>query len=149
MVVEEALNNGIPVIVSDRVGCRDDLVSEKNGIVFPYSDIKALKEAIIKMTDIEYYNTLRVNISQMNFIARGQHQIEIFTKESNDTPILLLDDVFSELDNNKKNNLLDIIMNNNIQTIITTTDIDNIDDNILKESNLIKVENGKCSTRGD
>ena len=80
LVVEEALNNGIPVIVSDRVGCRDDLVSEKNGIVFPYSDIKALKEAIIKMTDIEYYNTLRVNISQMNFIARGQHQIEIFTK---------------------------------------------------------------------
>ena len=86
---------------------------------------------------------------RMAVLALKLSEIEIFTRESNDTPILLLDDVFSELDNIKKNNLLDIIMNNNIQTIITTTDIDNIDDNILKKSNLIKVENGKCSTRGD
>ncbi len=80
LVVEEALNNGTPVIVSDRVGCREDLVSDKNGIVFPFNDSIALHEAIIKMTQIEYYNQLRYNISKMDFISRAQHQIDCFVE---------------------------------------------------------------------
>ena len=80
LVVEEALNNGTPVIVSDRVGCREDLVSDKNGIVFPCNDSIALQEAIIKMTQIEYYNQLRYNISKMDFISRAQYQIDCFVE---------------------------------------------------------------------
>ncbi len=34
LVVEEALNNGLPVIVSDRVGCAEEIIDESNGIVF-------------------------------------------------------------------------------------------------------------------
>jgi DNA replication and repair protein RecF len=54
---------------------------------------------------------------------------------------LLLDDVFSELDRKKKNNLLKYI-NNEIQTIITTTDLNNISKKIRDESKLIEIENG-------
>lgn len=69
-------------------------------------------------------------------------EIEIFKNYSKTSPILLLDDVFSELDDEKKNNLLKYI-NDDIQTIITTTDLENIDDSIIKSSKLFKIEAGK------
>lgn len=68
-------------------------------------------------------------------------EIEIFKNYSKTSPILLLDDVFSELDDEKKNNLLKYI-NDDIQTIITTTDLENIDDAIIKKSKLFKIESG-------
>ena len=69
-------------------------------------------------------------------------EIEIFKKYKKVTPILLLDDVFSELDKNKKNKLLKYIKGN-IQTIITTTDLNLIDKKIIDRSKLIEIENGK------
>jgi recF protein len=71
--------------------------------------------------------------------------IELYKKYKNDTPILLLDDVFSELDNLKKDNLLKYI-SKNIQTIITTTELDNIDKKIIKKAQLIQVKNGIVKT---
>lgn len=85
---------------------------------------------------------------RMAVLALKLTEIEIFTKESDDTPILLLDDVFSELDDYKKNNLLNIL-DESIQTIITTTDLKNIDKRILDKANLIEIEDGKCITRGE
>lgn len=69
-------------------------------------------------------------------------EINIFKKYKEQTPILLLDDVFSELDQKKKNNLLKYI-NDNIQVIITTTDVKNISKKILKDANVIKIKEGK------
>ncbi len=75
LVVEEALNNGLPVIVSNKVGCSSEIIIEdKNGIIFQLDEIDGLRKAILKMTDISYYNSLRKNISTMNFefIAKEQ-----------------------------------------------------------------------------
>lgn len=69
-------------------------------------------------------------------------EIDIFNDFKQTKPILLLDDVFSELDNTRKNNLLTYI-NNNMQTIITTTDLSNLDKNLVETSNLIKIKNGQ------
>ena len=68
-------------------------------------------------------------------------EIELFKKYKNDTPILLLDDIFSELDNRKKNNLLRYIVKD-IQTIITTTDLNNLNKKLVKKSKIFKIENG-------
>ncbi len=68
-------------------------------------------------------------------------EIEIFKNYCQKQPILLLDDVFSELDDVKKNNLLSFIRKE-IQTIITTTEISNIESSILNESKLIEIEDG-------
>lgn len=78
LVVEEALNNGCPVIVSDRVGCREALVSDKVGIVFQHDSIEALKDIIRKITETDYYNYLRKNISMMNFDCRARKQVETY-----------------------------------------------------------------------
>ena len=53
-------------------------------------------------------------------------EIAIFKEFCNTEPVLLLDDIFSELDIKKRNKLLKIINSDNVQSIITTTDIRNI-----------------------
>lgn len=79
IVVEEALNNGLPVIVSDRVGCHEALVNEENGLVFPLSEgQEALRRAVLKMTDVTYYNHLREHISHYDFAAIEREQVESY-----------------------------------------------------------------------
>lgn len=80
LVVEEALNNGCPVVVSDRVGCKDDLVKEDTGIVFSHDDRESLKEAIFKMTDVEFYNKLREGVSRLDFAKRASEQTNVYLK---------------------------------------------------------------------
>lgn len=55
LVVNEALANGIPVIVSDKVGCRADLVdgATPTGIVVPWNDVSQLSNAMSKMATDE------------------------------------------------------------------------------------------------
>lgn len=69
-------------------------------------------------------------------------EIPIFKKYKETTPILLLDDVFSELSDDKKNNLIKYI-SKDIQTIITTTELNNLDSKLVKKAKLFKIEQGK------
>lgn len=78
LVVEEALNNGTPVIVSDHVGCHKDLVTPETGLVFKSNDETGLMEAVMKISDVKFYNTLREGVSKLDFNARAQRQIQSF-----------------------------------------------------------------------
>lgn len=78
LVVEEALNNGLPVIVSDRVGCAEEIINETNGIIFRYNDRNDLKRAIERMTDVEFYNELRLHISHLDFEEIEKRQVEAY-----------------------------------------------------------------------
>ena len=98
--------------------------------------------------DIEFYledKNLKFYGSQgqqrVAVLAFKLSEIEIFKKYKDTTPILLLDDIFSELDDIKKNNLLKYI-NRDIQTIITTTDLNNLDNKLIKKSKLFNINNG-------
>ena len=59
-------------------------------------------------------------------------------------PVLLLDDVLSELDKNRQLKLLDAI-NENVQTFITTPSISDIKEDLLKKAKVFKIENGNIS----
>ena len=80
LVVEEALNNGLPVIVSDRVGCAEEIIDETNGLVFKYDSSSSLTEAIARMSHLPFYNSLRENISMLNFEEIERKQIECYIK---------------------------------------------------------------------
>lgn len=82
LVVEEALNNGLPIIVSDRVGCGADLATPETGLIFDYSNENSLREAVLKMTDVSFYNKLRQNVSKMDFLKRAEHQVETFCQSN-------------------------------------------------------------------
>ncbi len=69
-------------------------------------------------------------------------EAEIIKKYKNVTPIFLLDDVFSELDGIRKNNLLKYIATE-YQVILTTTDITKISKKLIDVANVIKIDTGQ------
>ncbi len=56
-------------------------------------------------------------------------------------PILILDDLFSELDKEKVTNLLGML-DRNVQTFMTTTDLKNISKKVIKDAKKFKVNDG-------
>lgn len=69
-------------------------------------------------------------------------EAEIIKKYKKALPILLLDDVFSELDGIRKNNLLKYLSSGS-QVILTTTDINKISKRLIDNANIIKIEQYK------
>ena len=67
-------------------------------------------------------------------------EIELVKKMTKDTPVLLLDDVLSELDSNRQNYLLSSL--GDIQTIITCTGLDEFVNNRFEINKIFKVTNG-------
>lgn len=68
-------------------------------------------------------------------------EIELVKRAINDTPILLLDDVLSELDKHRQNYLLDSI--NDIQTLITCTGVDDFVNHRFSINKVFHVQNGQ------
>ena len=83
LVVEEALNNGLPVIVSNRVGCHENLIKENyNGFVYAVNDHDMFKKYIKQITKPEIYNRLVYNISNIDFQQQAYKQISSFVNLS-------------------------------------------------------------------
>ena len=66
-------------------------------------------------------------------------EIELVKKLTKDTPLLLLDDVLSELDSSRQNYLLNSI--GDIQTIITCTGLEEFVNNRFEINRIFKVSN--------
>ena len=101
--------------------------------------------------DLEFYiNDLDAKMyasqGQQRSIVLSLKLAEInYLKEKTGTyPVLLLDDVLSELDKNRQLKLLDAI-NENVQTFITTPSISDIKEDLLKKAKVFKIENGKIN----
>ena len=67
-------------------------------------------------------------------------EIELVRKKIGENPVLLLDDVLSELDSNRQNYLLNSI--GDIQTIITCTGLDEFVNHRFEINKVFKVTNG-------
>lgn len=68
-------------------------------------------------------------------------EIELIKQETNESPILLLDDVLSELDDYRQSHLLNTIQNK-VQTFVTTTSIDGIHHDTIQQAKLFHVKQG-------
>ncbi|WP_175989816.1 DNA replication/repair protein RecF [Bacillus sp. Marseille-Q1617] len=68
-------------------------------------------------------------------------EIELIHSEIKEYPILLLDDVLSELDDYRQSHLLNTIQGK-VQTFVTTTNVDGIDHQTLNEAAQFEVEAG-------
>ena len=67
--------------------------------------------------------------------------VEFIYKRKGEYPVLLLDDVLSELDVNRQNNLIQYI-NNKTQTFITTTDLSEINFEKIDNYSIFHIEKG-------
>ena len=68
-------------------------------------------------------------------------EIKVINEIKKINPILILDDLFSELDKEKIGNILKLL-DKDVQTFITTTEINKVDKKILKNAKIFKVDNG-------
>ncbi|CAM3052729.1 DNA replication/repair protein RecF [Sporolactobacillus spathodeae] len=75
-------------------------------------------------------------------------EIELIKYEVGDYPILLLDDVLSELDDIRKTHLL-AAFKDKVQTFVTTTSIDGLDAQLVNRATLFKIERGTAVSLKD
>lgn len=128
--------------------CTDEQVFEKQLKDSRDRDIKfKLTNVGPHRDDISFYND---EIDIRRFGSQGQQrttalslklaEIELVKHAINDTPILLLDDVLSELDGGRQNYLLNSI--SDVQTLITCTGLDEFIKNRFNINKIFKVSNG-------
>lgn len=130
-----------------RVDLRDFLIEKYNSLLMSELLQKTTLLGCHKDDFKMYLNELDVT----EFASQGQQrlsilslklaEIEVFKKEKNISPIILLDDIFSELDEKKKNNIIKYFKDD-VQIFITTTDIKDINDDLKNKSDIYIVENG-------
>lgn len=78
LVVEEALYWGLPVIVSNKIGCSVDLVRTYNsGEIFQLSDDNGLSKAIDNIED--KYNEYKSNVESIDWDGRCNNQVSAYT----------------------------------------------------------------------
>ena len=73
-------------------------------------------------------------------------EIELVTRLIGDKPVLMLDDVLSELDSRRQNYLMNTI--GGIQTMITCTGLDEFVNNRFEIDQLFNIENGQLAENG-
>ena len=68
-------------------------------------------------------------------------EVKIFIEKYDIKPILLLDDLFSELDEKNRNNIFKSL-DKSIQVFITTTDLKNINKRIVEKAKIFDLDEG-------
>lgn len=94
---------------------------------------------LIGNDDIKIYGSQ--GQQKVAIIALKLSEIEIFKEITSTYPIILLDDIFSELDIKNRNKLINYI-NKDIQVIITSNDTRGVNKKFLDNSKIFKVING-------
>jgi DNA replication and repair protein RecF len=74
--------------------------------------------------------------------------MELMRSETGEYPVVLLDDVMSELDRARRKFLVEIL-NTKAQTIITTTHLGSFTEDILANASIFRIEAGTIAERGN
>jgi len=97
---------------------------------------------IFTMNDQEIKYFASEGQQKNSVIAFKMAELEMFNDIKKEYPILILDDLFSELDLKKVEKILNYI-SDDVQTFITTTDLKKIKKNHLKNSKVFKLDKGE------
>lgn len=72
-------------------------------------------------------------------------ELELIKEKEGVYPIFFLDDVMSELDEDRRHFLLELIIDKKVQTFITSINLDYFNSNIKEKSRIFKIEEGKVT----
>ena len=95
--------------------------------------------------DIKYYGSQ--GQQKLAILSFKLSEIDIFNNITGENPILLLDDIFSEFDIKKRNNILKYINSKDIQCFITTTDLKNINKRYIINASIYEVKDGNIERK--
>lgn len=119
---------------------KKDMLNGKTSIGIHHDDLKfILNDFVLKECGSEG--------QQKNaLISFKLSEINIVKKIKGYYPILIFDDLSSELDNEKINNILNLL-DNKVQTFITTTNLNNFSSSFLEKAKLFYVAEGKLEEK--
>ena len=78
-------------------------------------------------------------LQKLIVLAMKLSEVQIFVNDYDIKPILLLDDLFSELDEKNRNNIFKSL-NKDIQVFITTTDLKNINKRLIDKAKIFNLD---------
>lgn len=122
--------------------CQDRDVKLKQTTVGPHRDDFCF---MVKDVDIRKFGSQ--GQQRTAALSLKLSEIELVKKIANENPVLLLDDVLSELDSHRQNYLLSTI--GEIQTIITCTGLDEFVNNRFEIDKVFQIEDGKIINNSD
>lgn len=160
--LEVEANKHHQIISEDRESLKMSYISS-----VPFTDLSTLRQEFLQQLDKHRKRdifkkntgigphrddiTFYINDMDALFASQGQHrslilslklaEIELIKQATNEYPILLLDDVMSELDNHRQEKLLEAVLNQNVQTFITTTSLEHLK-SLPKTITLFHIEEG-------
>lgn len=148
-------NENIKISYDSFITNKDNIDSIRKKYKSIYENEKFQKTTLIGIHRDDF--SIFIDGKKINdFGSQGQHRIAVLClklseiqiyKKMNKKPIILLDDIFSELDQNKKNNIVKHF-DKDMQIFITTTDLSNMNKDLKKIASIFKVKEGKI-TRGE
>lgn len=119
---------------------KENLFNDINKKVTLYGPHRDDISFILDDMDLKLYGSQ--GQQRVAILAFKLSEINLFKLTLGYYPVVLLDDIFSELDVQKRNNLLKFIKSN-MQFVISTTDILNISNKIVNKAKVFKIKNGK------
>lgn len=78
-------------------------------------------------------------------LALKSAELDFIEKSLNDRPILLLDDVFSELDEKRRNHMYELVKRQ--QTFITSADFVGLEVGFVREAQVLQIKNGEITNK--
>ncbi len=116
---------------------------------YPLDISKGLTQIGVQRDDIKFIVN---NVDVSDYGSQGQQRttalaiklslIDFIKEETNQYPIVLLDDVLSELDDIRQTQLLDCIKDK-VQTFVTTTNISGIKNDLIDKADVFYIENAQ------
>lgn len=167
-VLDEKIKKLIDIIIKYRSSFINDLSKYSNEIynkIIEKSNLKLIylpniinsnyfdneMDNVIKTTNNGPHKDdfrIELNNLEVSYLSQGEQKsviisiklaiYKIINEMLNEKPIILLDDLLSDLDFDRQNRIIDIIKNENI--FITTTSIENINKDLLKNSQIFLIE---------
>lgn len=101
-----------------------------------------LDDLIIKINNKEAVKLASEGQIKILILVIKLTEAKLFNEKFKTNPIILLDDLFSELDINNSNKVLNLI-DSGTQVIITTPDLNGINKSVIETSQIIKLEGEK------
>ncbi|KPV49875.1 DNA replication protein RecF, partial [Kouleothrix aurantiaca] len=117
---------------------RDDEIGRGQTLVGPHRDDLLLSMGTIS---VGTYGSRGQQRSATLALKLGE--AELMRNRAGDAPVLLLDDLLSELDAERRSHLLATLAQPGQQTLVTATGMEDFDAAFLERAKKVRVENGR------
>ena len=129
-VVRDVVREDLERALSDRM---DEECSRRKSVVGPHTDVITFNLA---NRDASHYASQGQQRSIV--LAWKLAEVELVKLTLGITPVLLLDDVMSELDGSRRDKLVDFVTDD-MQTFVTATDLSGFNENLLERAQVIRL----------